>query len=89
MIAVHRVNWLRAKAAFDRASEENILVKHEMQWTVNYFRYYSKKWKDRKVSATSYGHIVYAARQEAMWSRFASSAVKSFISVGIAIVDTE
>ncbi|KAF8235109.1 hypothetical protein L208DRAFT_1258690 [Tricholoma matsutake] len=32
----HRVNWLWAKAAFDHASEENILVKHEMKWTASH-----------------------------------------------------
>lgn len=84
-IEVHRVNWLRAKAAFDRASEETLLVKHEMQWTVNYFQYHSNQWKEKKLLGISYGHTAYAARQEAMWSRFASSAMRSFISAGVAI----
>jgi hypothetical protein len=79
------VNWLRAKAAFDRASEENILVKHEMKWTVNYFRYQARRWEGRKKAATSYGHIVYAARQEGMWHRFTLSAVASFRAVGVEI----
>ena len=34
---VHRVNWLRAKAAFDRGREERTLVRHEMKWTTSYF----------------------------------------------------
>ncbi|KAF8238613.1 hypothetical protein L208DRAFT_1045311, partial [Tricholoma matsutake] len=79
----HRVNWLRAKAAFDRASEENILVKHEMKWTLNYFQYQARRWEDWKKSAKSYGHIVYAARKEGMWHRFATLAVASFRNVGI------
>jgi hypothetical protein len=79
------VNWLRAKAAFDRASEENILVKHEMKWTVNFFQYQARQWKERKEAASSYGHILYAARQEGIWHRFASSAVASFLKVGIEI----
>ncbi|KAF8226529.1 hypothetical protein L208DRAFT_1301470, partial [Tricholoma matsutake] len=36
---VHHVNWLRAKAAFDRATEETTLVWHEMKWTASYFNH--------------------------------------------------
>ncbi|KAF8231598.1 hypothetical protein L208DRAFT_1276368, partial [Tricholoma matsutake] len=82
---VHRVNWLWTNAALDCASEENILVKHEMKWTLNYFQYQARQWKERKKAATSYGHIIYAARQEGMWHQFASSAVASFHNVGIEV----
>ena len=80
------MNWLRSKAAFDRATEEGILVRHEMQWTVNYFRYHAEQWKARKTASKSYGHAVYAARKQAMWLRFATSAVSSFSIVGIHVI---
>ena len=79
------MNWLRAKATFERANEENILVKHEMNWTVNYFKYQARRWEERKEVAASYGHRIYAGRQEGMWRGFAKSAVSAFLAVGVEI----
>jgi hypothetical protein len=62
-----------------------MLVQHEMQWTVNYFWYQARQWTDRKQAATSYGHVIYAARKEGMWTGFATSAVASFLEVGMNI----
>jgi len=83
LIQVHRVNWLRAKATFDRANEENVLVMHEMKWTVNYFQYHARWWEERKEAAASYGHKIYAARKEGMWRQFANGAACSFLAVGV------
>ena len=79
------MNWLHAKATFERANEEKILVKHEMKWTVNYFKYQARRWEERKEVTTSYGHRIYAGRKEGMWRGFAQSAVSSFLAVGVEI----
>jgi len=41
---VYQVNWLRAKACVDRWLEEETLVKHEMEWTVIWFKNQAKLW---------------------------------------------
>ncbi|KAF8219057.1 hypothetical protein L208DRAFT_1343970 [Tricholoma matsutake] len=53
---VHRVNWLRAKAAFERAMEENTLVQYEMKWTTAYFNHRAAEWRKRKEADYSHGH---------------------------------
>jgi hypothetical protein len=83
--SVHRINWLRAKANFDRAREEVNLVEHEMEWTVRYFRWKASSWEPRKISGRSLGHDWYAARQYTMWMRFAVSAEESFTQAGVAL----
>jgi len=83
MASVHHVNWLRAKVTFDRANEEETLVQYEMKWTTRYFEYYSRRWRERKESANSPGHVIYAARQEAMWQQFATAARHSFNTLGV------
>ena len=81
IILVFRVHWLRAKARFDRWSEEKILVSSEMDWTVNYFNYRSEQWRCRQGLAKenqSNGHVSYAARQESMWKELALDAKVHF-----------
>ena len=39
---VYRVNWLRAKARFDRWDEEDEIVRSEMRWTLLYFEHHTK-----------------------------------------------
>jgi hypothetical protein len=46
-LSVYRVSWLRAKARFDRWSEELNLIGYEMRWTVNWFRWKEKQWRSR------------------------------------------
>ncbi|KAF8224373.1 hypothetical protein L208DRAFT_1311844 [Tricholoma matsutake] len=82
---VHWVNWLRAKAAFERATEENTLVQYEMKWTTAYFNYWAAEWRKRKEADYSHGHKIYAAQQETMWEDFADAARKSFIQLGVII----
>ncbi|KAF8219257.1 hypothetical protein L208DRAFT_1341943, partial [Tricholoma matsutake] len=76
---VHQVNWLRAKAAFQRVMEENTLVQYEMKWTTAYFNYQAAELRKRKEADYSHGHKIYAAQQEVMWEDFADTARKSFI----------
>ena len=46
-VLVYRVNFLRAKARFDRWDEELKTVRHEMKWCVLYFRKQKKTWMSR------------------------------------------
>ncbi|KAG2056185.1 hypothetical protein BDR06DRAFT_827646, partial [Suillus hirtellus] len=60
---VYRVNWLQTKALCDHWNEEVILVKHEMQWSVNFFTYKAKQWLSLMDNATYTGltgHVCYA-----------------------------
>jgi hypothetical protein len=82
-LPVHCVNWLRAKAAFDWATEENSLVWYEMKWTTAYFKHQAAKWQNRKEDVTSLGHKMYAAKQEAMWKDFANRARSLFSKMGV------
>jgi hypothetical protein len=78
------VHWLKAKARFDRWSEEFLLLKNEMDWTVRYFNHRSQLWKDLAKSAEERslgGHAAYAFRQEWMWTRFSTAAKTEFTSV--------
>lgn len=78
---VYRVNFLRAQANHDRATEEVNIVIHEMDWTVRYFRYMSERWQTRAASSSSAGHTCYALWQSAMWGKFASRADSAFATV--------
>ncbi|KAF8230376.1 hypothetical protein L208DRAFT_1282291, partial [Tricholoma matsutake] len=80
---VHRVNWLHAHALFECASEEKVIVHHEMSWTVRYFKYQTERWRNFKNAGRTTGHVVYAVGQEGMWCWFWSSAIESFSQVGI------
>ncbi|KAG2091658.1 uncharacterized protein F5147DRAFT_586160, partial [Suillus discolor] len=41
----YRLNWLKAKARWQRWEEELSLVQHEMGWTVGWFRYKKEEWE--------------------------------------------
>ncbi|KAG1880189.1 hypothetical protein F4604DRAFT_1506740, partial [Suillus subluteus] len=63
---VYRVHWLCAKALRDRWAEEMLLVKHEMDWTCDFFLHEAEEWIrlgniSRQVHKE--GHVGYAARQ--------------------------
>ncbi|KAG2089645.1 hypothetical protein BD769DRAFT_1371923, partial [Suillus cothurnatus] len=40
----YKVNWLKAKARWQRWEEELRLVQHKMGWTVSWFKYRMGKW---------------------------------------------
>jgi len=55
-----------------------------MDWTVRYYMYQSRIWKDRKCIAEGMkdmGAAVYAARKDAMWMHMAITAADQFQSV--------
>ncbi|KAG1894778.1 uncharacterized protein F5891DRAFT_984797 [Suillus fuscotomentosus] len=84
MTEFYRVNWLRTKALCDCWNEEVILVKHEMQWSVNFFTYKAKQWLSLMDNATYTGltrHACYAARQCHIYQQLAAHAAESFQKV--------
>ncbi|KAG1882239.1 hypothetical protein F4604DRAFT_1921982 [Suillus subluteus] len=81
MTEFYWVNWLRTKALRDRWSEEVTIVKHEMQWSINFFKHRAKQWLGHMHNATSAGltgHTCYAARQSHIYDQLASHAEDSF-----------
>ncbi|KAG1720292.1 hypothetical protein EDB19DRAFT_1836061 [Suillus lakei] len=81
MTEFYRVNWLRMKALRNRWNEELILVKHEMQWSINFFHHRAKQWLSHMHNATSAGltgHTCYAAQQSHIYDQLAAHAEDSF-----------
>jgi hypothetical protein len=81
-VLVYRVNWLCAKARYTRWEEEHNLIPHEMQWTVSYFQYREKEWRERKAwiapdDGRSPGLHAYASKQ-GMWKAFSEDAMSRF-----------
>ncbi|KAG2111729.1 uncharacterized protein F5147DRAFT_651355 [Suillus discolor] len=75
---IYRVNWLKAKARYDRWSEELKLVQHEMCWTVQWFQNQESEWRARADESIKNGHRAYAEKQASMWAEFAAEGIKSF-----------
>jgi hypothetical protein len=78
---VYRVNWLRSKARHDRWNEELLIVRHEMKWTILWFKHQMKEWKGRlkrSVEGNKLGHIAYAEKQVAMWKMFIREGERGF-----------
>ncbi|KAG2029394.1 hypothetical protein BDR03DRAFT_827632, partial [Suillus americanus] len=74
-------NWLRMKALRDHWNEEVMLVKHEMQWSINFFKHRAKQWLGHMRDATSAGltgHTCYAARQSHIYDQLVAHAEDSF-----------
>lgn len=78
MISVYRVNWLKAKARYDRWNEELKLVQHEMAWTVLWFQMQEERWKVRAAQSVKKGHQAYAEKQASVWAQFSAEGRKSF-----------
>ncbi|KAG1732280.1 hypothetical protein EDB19DRAFT_1831399 [Suillus lakei] len=68
------VNWLKAKARYDRWSEELKLVQHEMFWTVSWFG----TRRSRADKSIKDGHKAYAEKQASMWAKFSAKGLKNF-----------
>jgi hypothetical protein len=78
---VYRVNWLKAKARFDRWKEELFLVKNEMQWTMLWFQNEANVWKERSEMEDDdlpKGHKAYALKQQKLWNEFLTKSSERF-----------
>lgn len=81
ILSVYRVNWLRAKARVDRWLEEEMLVKHEMGWTILWFKNQANTWGERSKREDHNlppGHKFYAAKQQKLWNAFEKKASERF-----------
>jgi hypothetical protein len=79
MSEVYRVSWLKAKARYERWEEESTIVKHEMFWTILWFKHQEHVWETRFVEhSMEPGHQAYAAKQRHVWERFRKNAERSF-----------
>ena len=82
---VYRVSWLRAKARFDRRSEELRIVGYEMEWTVNWFRWKEGQWRSRLTDMEDEerppGLDCYCHKQIVLWSCLADEAQTKFSTV--------
>ncbi|KAG1847220.1 hypothetical protein F4604DRAFT_1594685 [Suillus subluteus] len=74
----YRVNWLKAKARYDRWSKELKLVQHEMFWTISWFRTQEERWRVRADESIKNGNRAYAERQASMWAEFSAQGLKNF-----------
>ncbi|KAG2073705.1 hypothetical protein BDR04DRAFT_1009770, partial [Suillus decipiens] len=85
---VYWVNWLQTKALCDRWNEEVVLIKHEMQWSINFFNHKAKQWLsliDDAASNGLTGHACYAAQQAHIYNQLATHAAYSFCKINPAI----
>lgn len=75
LFTVRRVHWLRARAQLKRWQEQLTLTTYEMQWSVRYFGYMSRKWiipiglatHSSSESELGTGAIAYRKRKQAAW----------------------
>ncbi|KAL6306666.1 hypothetical protein BKA93DRAFT_728758 [Sparassis latifolia] len=65
---VYRVNWLRARAQYERWREIATFKGNTEQWA-HWLEMTDPSWR---------GHVCYAARQVSMWRTFASHATDAF-----------
>ncbi|KAG2085106.1 uncharacterized protein F5147DRAFT_589220 [Suillus discolor] len=78
----YRVHWLRAKALHDRWLEEQLLVEHEMGWTLQFFLYKASMWLSHIThngDPLPEGHKCYAIRQAHMYHKLAKHARTTFL----------
>jgi hypothetical protein len=72
------VNWLRASARFQRWDEELVLLGHEMQWTVAFFKRKKDEWHRMALDSERRGLASYAYKQVAFWEGFEIQAERMF-----------
>lgn len=83
LTSVYRVHWIRSLARLERWKEELELVKHEMQWTVQYFRNRGDSWNTLATSTDNIGvgERCYSAKQADLWNSFVKQAEAAFDSI--------
>ena len=45
LLIAYQVHWLRAKVALECAKEEDILLRHEMNWVITTFAHKADLWQ--------------------------------------------
>jgi hypothetical protein len=71
---------LRAKARVARWAEEKNIVAHEMQWTINSFKYCCETWRERagKTGPEGTGLGAYGEKQGDLWESLQKRAEEMF-----------
>jgi hypothetical protein len=74
---------LRAKTRYTQWEEEHKLVRHEMEWTVKYFRYWEQPWQKQRLAVTddmvgAMGLRCYASKQGRVWRTYSENAMAWF-----------
>ncbi|KAI9443063.1 hypothetical protein H4582DRAFT_2054158 [Lactarius indigo] len=75
-----RVHWLRARAQFERWSEEQDSIHNEAKWIPAYFHSKAETWKKLMIIAAQgslKGHQAYASYQMHAWEGLSRSSVKA------------
>lgn len=54
------------------------MVKHEMFWTILWFKHQEQEWERRGKKSQKPGQQAYAFKQMNVWARFRKSAEESF-----------
>ncbi|KAH9017156.1 hypothetical protein EDB84DRAFT_1276642 [Lactarius hengduanensis] len=81
---VERVHWLRARAQFERWSEEQHSIHNEAKWIPAYFHAKAETWKKLMITATQdslKGHQAYASYQMHAWEELSRSSVKALTPI--------
>jgi hypothetical protein len=71
------VNWLRAKARYERWKEEHQTVRDEMGNTIRFYEFKRDQWAgraERSRGSRNMGHVCFAMRQVDMWGEMAKRA---------------
>lgn len=71
---------MRAKARVARWAEEKNIVAHEMQWTINSFKYFCETWRERagKTGPEGTGLGAYGEKQGDLWESLQKRAEEMF-----------
>ncbi|KAH9022823.1 hypothetical protein EDB85DRAFT_1895062 [Lactarius pseudohatsudake] len=79
-----RVHWLRARAQFERWSEEQHSIHNEAKWIPAYFHAKAETWKKLMIASTQdalKGHQAYASYQMYAWEELSRSSVKALTPI--------
>ncbi|KAH9023351.1 hypothetical protein EDB85DRAFT_1870789, partial [Lactarius pseudohatsudake] len=79
-----RVHWLRARAQFERWSEEQHSIHNEAKWIPAYFHAKAETWKKLMIASTQdalKGHQAYASYQMHAWEELSRSSVKALTPI--------
>ncbi|KAI9443974.1 hypothetical protein H4582DRAFT_2053729 [Lactarius indigo] len=79
-----RVHWLRARAQFERWSEEQDSIHNEAKWIPAYFHSKAETWKKLMIIAAQgslKGHQAYASYQMHAWEGLSRSSVKALTPI--------
>ncbi|KAG2057282.1 hypothetical protein BDR06DRAFT_847496, partial [Suillus hirtellus] len=74
----YRVHWLRAKALHDQWLEEQLLIKYEMGWTLQFFLHKAGMWLSCITHNSDPLPECYAIRQAHMYHQLAKHARTRF-----------